>query len=156
MKYWYYALTFLCLPVLAYAQNVGIGTSQPTQALDVNGGLRVCGAAGAGTRRPQAAATGSPVAATLPAAAAVAPALTATVTGLNNPLVCVTSPCADPSLGVQFSVLDVSSPASPAVAATVGGPNPSGYTGNPRPLARSPGLVTVLRPPRLTCWLPTT
>jgi hypothetical protein len=298
MKYLYYALTFLCLPLLADAQNVGIGTTQPTQTLDVNGGLRVRGATGPGTRLLQADATGtvSPAATTLPASAAVAPALTATVTGLNNPLVaasgplavvlnkganpvtlslydvsnpasptlrgsyagtgltnpvgvtmngttaavisasspytislftlgsgapalaattdpagatnvlggvalvgnmlyavtdksasrgllyaydvsnpaspvqrnaatgtpigiftplsmaaagslvCVTSPYADPSPGVQFSVLDVSNPASPAVAATVGGTRAVNYTGNPRPLAMSPGLVIVLSP----------
>lgn len=298
MKYWYYAFAILLLPQLATAQNVGIGTTQPTQTLDVNGSLRVRGATGAGSRLLQADATGtvSPTATTLPASAAVLPALAATVTGLNNPLVavsgslavvlnkganpvtlslydvsnpasptlrgsyagpgltnpmsvttngttaavisasspytislfalgsgaptlasttdpagatnvlggvalvgnmlyavadksanrgllyaydvsnpaspvqrnaaagtpigiytplsmaaagslvCVTSPYVDPSPGVQFSVLDVSNPASPAVAAIVGGTRAVNYTNNPRPLAMSPGLVTILSP----------
>jgi len=43
----------------AHAQNVGIGTTAPTQALDVNGQLRVRGLSGDGPRLPQVQADGT-------------------------------------------------------------------------------------------------
>ena len=45
-------LLLLALPFLAQAQNVGIGTTAPTQALDVNGSLRVRGLNGSTNRLP--------------------------------------------------------------------------------------------------------
>ncbi|QKG59201.1 beta-propeller fold lactonase family protein (plasmid) [Hymenobacter sp. BRD128] len=54
-------LLALASPLLARAQNVGIGTTSPTQTLDVNGQLRVRGLSGtsSGTRLPQVQADGT-------------------------------------------------------------------------------------------------
>ncbi|MBJ6110799.1 beta-propeller fold lactonase family protein [Hymenobacter sp. BT523] len=43
----------LAIPTAALAQNVGVGTTAPTQKLDVNGNLRVRGLSGEGARLPQ-------------------------------------------------------------------------------------------------------
>lgn len=44
-------LALLLTHLAAQAQNVGIGTTSPTQTLDVNGSLRVRAAAGSGSGR---------------------------------------------------------------------------------------------------------
>ena len=46
-------LLWLLLLAAAQAQNVGIGTTVPTQTLDVNGSLRIRGLSGTGVRLPQ-------------------------------------------------------------------------------------------------------
>ena len=47
------AAALLLFPLAARAQNVGIGTTQPTQKLDVDGNLRLRGLSGSGLRLPQ-------------------------------------------------------------------------------------------------------
>jgi hypothetical protein len=136
------AFALLAVPRLARAQNVGIGTTQPTTTLDVNGNLRVRGAAGAGARLLQADATGtvSPAATSLPASAPVAPALAATVTGLNNPLVAASTAGAvvlnRGASPISLSVYDVSAPAAPALRGT--------YTGAGLPSVNTGGYGTPL------------
>lgn len=143
----------LAVPFATLAQNVGIGTTAPTQTLDVNGNVRVRGAAGTGTRLLQADAAGtvSPAATTLPAGAAVTPSLAGTATGLNNPLVAASGPLAvvlnRSASPISLSTYDVSAPASPTLRGTytgtgLGSVNTSGYG---TPLAMSGTVAAVFQ-----------
>jgi hypothetical protein len=63
MKHFFFLLSlasfFLVLAPDASAQNVGIGTPSPTQALDVNGNLRIRGLSGSDVRLPRIMADGT-------------------------------------------------------------------------------------------------
>ena len=88
--HWFRALLLLStLPMFAQAQNVGIGTTSPTQPLDVNGNVRIRALTGGNTRLVQADANGNltPAVALYPTDGAAAAPLAGTTTGLNNPLV---------------------------------------------------------------------
>ncbi len=122
-------LLLLAVLLKAQAQNVGIGTTSPTQTLDVNGSLRVRALTGPGSRLLQADAAGnlSSGATTYPAAAAITPALASTTTGLNNPLVALSGTLAvvlNRGAGT-LSLYDVSSPAAPVLRGTYSGLSPN-------------------------------
>ncbi|GAA4047342.1 hypothetical protein GCM10022409_36990 [Hymenobacter glaciei] len=126
---WGRALLLLALPFAAQAQNVGIGTTAPTQPLDVNGNLRVRGLSGTDTRLLQVDAAGnlSPAATLYPAAGTAAgpltPAPASTTTGLNNPLVAVSGSLAvvlNRNAGT-LSLYDMSNPSAPALRGTATG-----------------------------------
>lgn len=109
----------------AQAQNVGIGTTSPTQKLDVNGNLRVRSLNGTDTRLLQVDADGnlSAAATAYSATAAVTPALVSTVTGLNNPLVAVSGTTAvvlNRGAGT-LSLYDASNPAALVLRGTATG-----------------------------------
>ena len=115
----------LALPLAAQAQNVGIGTTSPTQKLDVNGNLRVRSLNGTDSRLLQVDAAGnlSAAATAYSATADVSPALASTVTGLDNPLVAVSGTLAvvlNRGTGT-LSLYDVGNPAAPVLRGTATG-----------------------------------
>src|SRR6476661_1799549 len=120
-------LLLLALPFSAHAQtpNVGIGTTAPTQTLDVNGSLRVRALEGSSTRMVTSDANGNMgTAASLyptdASSAGTAP-LASTTTGLNNPLVAISGTLAVVlNRGASsLSLYDLSNPASPVLRGTL-------------------------------------
>ena len=120
--HWGRTLLLLALPVFAQAQNVGIGTTNPTQALDVNGNMRVRALNGSSTRLVQADANGNltPAAALYPTDGAAAAPLASTTTGLNNPLVALSGTLAVVlNRGASsLSLYDLSTPGAPVLRGT--------------------------------------
>ncbi|QKG51960.1 hypothetical protein [Hymenobacter sp. BRD67] len=119
----------LAFPFATQAQNVGIGTTAPTQPLDVNGNLRVRGLSGTDTRLLQVDAAGnlSPAATLYPATGAatgpLTPAPASTTASLNNPLVAVSGTLAvvlNRGTGT-LSLYDMSNPAAPVLRGTASG-----------------------------------
>jgi hypothetical protein len=109
----------------AAAQNVGIGTTSPTQPLDVNGNVRIRGLSGTEPRLLQGDATGtlSTAPTSYPAAATLNPVLNSSTTGLNNPLVAVSGTLAvvlNRGAGT-LSLYDVSNPAALVLRGTYSG-----------------------------------
>ena len=121
--HWGRTLLLLALPVFAQAQNVGIGTTNPTQALDVNGNMRVRALNGSSTRLVQADANGNltPAAALYPTDGAAAAPLASTTTGLNNPLVALSGTLAVVlNRGASsLSLYDLSTPGAPVLRGTL-------------------------------------
>ena len=116
-------LLLLALPIFAQAQNVGIGTTSPTQPLDVNGNVRVRALTGSSTRLVQADANGNltPAAALYPTDGAAAAPLASTTTGLNNPLVALSGTLAVVlNRGANsLSLYDLSTPGAPVLRGTL-------------------------------------
>ncbi|MDO7849816.1 glycine-rich protein [Hymenobacter sp. M29] len=156
------------------AGNVGIGTTQPTQKLDVNGQLRVRGLSGTDTRLPVVLPDGTlgvsaPVFSSAANTATPIPAgATGTVgTGRNPTSVAVSGLRAyvvsEGSGSSVLQVFDVSNPASPVALGTVGtalqpkGVAVSGTTAYV--VGGSSGLLqayNVANPPARCCWAAST
>ena len=106
-----------------HAQNVGIGTTSPTQPLDVNGNVRVRALNGSSTRLVQADANGNltSAAALYPTDGAAAAPLASTTTGLNNPLVALNGTLAVVlNRGANsLSLYDLSNPSAPVLRGTL-------------------------------------
>ena len=124
--HWGRALLLLALPALpvfAQAQNVGIGTTSPTQPLDVNGNVRIRALNGGSTRLVQADANGTltPAAALYPTDGAAAAPLASTTAGLNNPLVALSGTLAVVlNRGANsLSLYDLSTPGAPVLRGTL-------------------------------------
>jgi hypothetical protein len=121
--HWGRAFLLLALPFIAQAQNVGIGTTSPTQPLDVNGNVRVRALNGSSTRLVQADANGNltPAAALYPTDGAAAAPLASTTTGLNNPLVALSGTLAVVlNRGANsLSLYDLSNPSAPVLRGTL-------------------------------------
>ena len=127
MKLFARLLALVCLLLLAnffkvHAQNVGIGTTSPTQTLDVNGTVRVRGLTGTGTRLLQTDDSGnlSSAAALYPTDGVAAAPLSSTIAGLNNPLVAVSGTLAVVlNRGASsLSFYDLSTPGAPVLRGT--------------------------------------
>ncbi|MBO2007758.1 hypothetical protein [Hymenobacter negativus] len=120
---WSRALLLLALPFAAQSQNVGIGTTSPTQPLDVNGNVRVRALNGSSTRLVQADANGNltPASALYPTDGAAAAPLASTTPGLNNPLVALSGTLAVVlNRGASsLSLYDLSNPNAPVLRGTL-------------------------------------
>ena len=120
---WSRALLLLALPMFAQAQNVGIGTTSPTQPLDVNGNVRIRALNGSNSRLVQADANGNltPTAALYPTDGASAAPLASTTSGLNNPLVALSGTLAVVlNRGANsLSLYDLSNPGAPVLRGTL-------------------------------------
>lgn len=119
---WLGGALLLSLPLAAQAQNVGIGTTQPTQKLDVDGNMRLRGLPGASLLQTDAEGNVVSGAASLSGPLNPTP-VAAAVTGLSNPLVAVsgTQAVVLNRLAGTLSLYDVSNPAAPTLRGSASG-----------------------------------